>query len=81
MNIIEALNKLKENPNIAIKCGDTTYMKRDRMGVLYKCIEIYKRIKKDKFHREETFLPLDKITTAYFSLEEVLSNDWELVED
>ena len=38
-------------------------------------------IKKDKFHREETFLPLDKITTAYFSLEEVLSNDWELVED
>ena len=38
-------------------------------------------IKKDKFHREETFLPLDTITAAYFSLEEVLSNDWELVED
>lgn len=75
MNIIEALNKLKENLNIAIKCGDTTYIKRDSMGVLYK------RIKKDKFHREETFLPLDTITTAYFSLEEVLSNDWEVVED
>ena len=75
MNIIEAINKLKENPNIVIKCGDTTYMKRDSMGVLYKCI------KKDKFHREETFLPLDTITTAYFSLEEVLPNDWEIVED
>jgi hypothetical protein len=47
----------------------------------YKCIEIYKRIKKDKFHREETFLPLDTITAAYFSLEEVLSNDWEVVEE
>jgi hypothetical protein len=45
MNIIEALNKLKENSNIAIKCGDITYMKQDRMGVLYK------RIKKNKFHR------------------------------
>jgi hypothetical protein len=48
---------------------------QDRMGVLYK------RIKKNKFHREETFLPLDTITTAYFSLEEVLSNDWGVVEE
>ncbi len=75
MNIIEVLNKLKENPNIAIKCGDITYMKQDRMGVLHK------HIKKNKFHREDTFLPLDTITTAYFSLEEVLPNDWEIVED
>jgi hypothetical protein len=70
MNIIEALNKLKGNPNIAIKCGDITYIKRDRMGIPYKCI------KKNEFYREETFLPLDTIT----SLEEVLSNDWEVVE-
>ncbi|WPX99765.1 hypothetical protein Megpolyxen_01670 (plasmid) [Candidatus Megaera polyxenophila] len=49
-------------------------MKQDRMGILYK------HIKKNKFHREETFLPLDTITTAYFSLEEVLSNDLGVVE-
>jgi hypothetical protein len=66
MNIIEAFNKLKENPNSVIKCRGLNY--KQMLGDIYSKIpdsNIYSKI---------------DIEEPYFSLEEVLSNDWELVE-
>lgn len=73
MNIVEAFNKLKENRNLKIKHGNITYIKRLFNGndILY--------VTQTKSRREEWFLPLDG-TVTYFTLEEVLSDDWEVVE-
>lgn len=66
MNITEAFNKLKENPNLTIKYKKYKYQQRS--GKIYKNIngidvdfKIYKEF-------------------AHFTIEEILSNDWEILE-
>lgn len=73
MNIIEAFNKLEKNRDLKIKRGNIVYMKRLFNGkdILY--------VTQFKSRTEECFIPLYRSFT-YFTLEEVLSNDWEIVE-
>jgi hypothetical protein len=68
MNIVEAFNKLKENPNIAIKSiyGGIYVMNK---GVVYKKRNI----------EEVTDLSEDN-EVWFFSIHQVLSDDWEVVE-
>lgn len=66
MNIVEAFNKLKENPDIVIRCKGLKY--KQKLGDIYSEIpdlNVYSKI---------------NIEEPYFSIEEALSNDWEVVE-
>jgi hypothetical protein len=66
MNIVDAFNKLKENPDIVIRCKGLKY--KQKLGDIYSKIpdsNIYSKI---------------DIEEPYFSLEEVLSDDWEVLE-
>ena len=74
MNIIEAFNKLEKNRNLKIIYGNITYEKRLCNGkdILY--------VTQFKSRTEEWFIPLYRSFT-YFTLEEVLSNDWEVVDE
>jgi hypothetical protein len=64
MNIIEAFNKLKENPNLVIKCKDSCYKLKDgwlcynEFGCDFACIN----------------------NSCFLEMEQILSNDWEVVE-
>lgn len=65
MNIVEAFNKLRENPDLVIKCKDINY--KQRLGNIY-----YLILDNDVYSKMD-------IEKPYFSLEEILSNDWEMV--
>lgn len=73
MNIVEAFNKLEKNRNLKIIYGNITYEKKSFNGndILY--------VTQFKSRTEERFVPLYRSFT-YFTLEEVLSNDWEVME-
>lgn len=65
MNIVEAFNKLKENPNLVIKFKNIKY--RQISGIIYS-----KTNDDDRFYE----IGIDEI---WFSVFEVLSNDWEVI--
>lgn len=66
MNIVEAFNKLRENPDLVITCKGLIY--KQKLGDIYLKIPDVNIF--TKINVEEPLL----------SVEEVLSNDWELVE-
>lgn len=66
MNIYEAFNKLKENPNLIIKHKAYKYIQRS--GTFF-CYKINKSI--NDIHTEGMI----------FYLDEILSNDWEILEE
>jgi len=69
MNIIEALNKQKENPKLVIFCKNLKY-KRPWGGIFSNTLST-------NYYRDTDTIELYE---PCFSVEEVLSNDWEVVE-
>jgi hypothetical protein len=69
MNIIEALNKQIENPKLVIYCKKVKY-KQPRSG-------IFSNILSTNYYRDTDKI---KLYEPCFSVEEVLSDDWEVVE-
>lgn len=69
MNIINAFNKLKKNPNLTVK-----YQK-----IRYKYVQINDTIwRYDEYGKSTINIP--GYEGKDFSLEEILSKDWEVVE-
>lgn len=66
MNIVEAFNKLKENPDLVIKCKGIKY--NQILGDIY------------HFVFDNNMYSKMDIKESWFSLEEILSNDWEVIE-
>lgn len=66
MNIIEAFNKLKENPDSVIKCKDMSYTLKN--GWLY-----YSEF-------DDDFVESCINNSCLLEMEQILSNDWEVVE-
>jgi len=66
MNIVDAFNKLKENPKLVIKRGVITY--KNELGNI-------------RFNdgSDDNFYKLD-LDDLWFSFADILSDDWEVVE-
>jgi hypothetical protein len=75
MNIIEAINSLKENPELAMKSKYFTIIYDADKNVFYQ-LEYYER--GDGLFDEE-FSRID-IEENIFCLKDILNNDWEVVE-
>jgi hypothetical protein len=66
MNIVEAFNKLKENPDIVIRCKDMSYTLKN--GWLY-----YSEFDGDLAESCSN-------NSCFLEIEQILSKDWEVVE-
>jgi len=66
MNIVEAFNSLKENPKLVIRCKDMSYTLKN--GWLY-----YSEFDGD-------FAESCINNSCLLEMEQILSNDWEVVE-
>ena len=80
MNIHEAFIKLKENPNLLIKHNDDVYKNID--GKIY-VTDMYKPLSGSKNNLDNNHIYFELTQFDWenaFTLEEVLSNDWEVVE-
>jgi len=84
MNISEALKKIQENPNLLIKYKDYVYKNIDGKICM---TDVYKPFSgsKTNLHNNHNYLELNQFDWEFseeklFTLEQVLSNDWEVAE-
>ena len=80
MNIVEAFNKLKENPKLLIKHNDDVYKNID--GKIYVTSFFNPHSGSEtNLDNNHNYIELTQFDWENaFTLEQVLSNDWEVVE-